>query len=90
MNLVLSNVEETIHIVDVDQQGQALPTRVRTVPCRALGAVELIDPFRSNAGILTCCLLEETVSSWSVCPLVRRPLLTWDNRSHRPNSPSVV
>jgi hypothetical protein len=29
MNLVMSQVEESIHIVDVTEDGQALPTRVR-------------------------------------------------------------
>ena len=29
MNLVLSQVEESIHIVEVTDEGEALPTRVR-------------------------------------------------------------
>ena len=62
MNLILSDVEETIMLVDVDEAGNAGQGRINVRYCKLqLKAVDAVTLDRLRSGKWKCCLYEEMV-----------------------------
>lgn len=79
MNMVLSDVEETIYVVDTDES--TAESVVRVSPHTLLGYTDIrltagSRDCRPSSGIATCSLSEETASSSSVPSFP--PLLSLD------------